>query len=374
MSTTCRLSLRRAEGNLTARWLAGNWLSRLTCASQSEQIDVIVDTTGQVDYGAHVALAAIESGKPLVMANAEVDATLGPILKRKADAACVTISNTDGDEPAVAMNLIRFAETIGFRPLMAGNLKGFLDPYRNPETQREFAERAGQRPPMIVSFADGTKLSLESAILANATGLSISQRGMTGYQVDHVMDLTARLDLDELLGQPRVDYALGAKPGNGAFVVVHSDKPIKQQYMQYFKMGDGPLYLFYTPYHLPPFQLPATIGRIALFNDPAVTPQGPPVAEVIATAKRALPAGTTLDGIGGFDCYGVVEDAHAASRANLLPMGIAGGCTLTCNVPRDQPLTYANVDLPPERLCDQLRREQDTWLDQQRDRSTARAN
>ena len=151
--------------------------SEIALACRSPLIDVVVDTTGQVEYGAHVAVAAIQAGKPLVMANAELDATLGPILKRKADAAGVTISNTDGDEPAVAMNLYRFVETMGFRPVMAGNIKGFLDVHRNPDTQREFAERIGQQPAMIVSFADGTKLSFESAILANATGLAVGQRG-----------------------------------------------------------------------------------------------------------------------------------------------------------------------------------------------------
>ena len=326
------------------------------------QIDVIVDTTGQVEYGARVALSAIENRKPLVMANAELDATLGPILKRKADAAGVTISNTDGDEPAVAMNLVRFVRTIGLRPVMAGNIKGFLDPHRNPETQEEFARRVGQQPAMIVSFADGTKLSLECAILANATGLGVGSRGMTGHAVEHVMDLPSRLSADELLAHPQVDYVLGAKPGNGAFVVVHSEQPIKRQYLQYFKMGDGPLYLFYTPYHLPPFQLPATIGRVALLGDAAVAPLGRPVADSIAMAKRDLAAGTVLDGIGGFDCYGVIEDAQIAIEEVLLPMGIAGGCRLVRDVRQDEPLTRSDIELPPNRLSDQLRAEQDAWL------------
>ena len=110
--------------------------SDVQLAAQSDQVDVLVDTTGQVEYGAQVAVAAIAGGKPLVMANAELDATVGPILKRQADQAGVAISNTDGDEPAVAMNLIRFVQTIGLPPVMAGNIKGFLDVHRNPDTQR----------------------------------------------------------------------------------------------------------------------------------------------------------------------------------------------------------------------------------------------
>ena len=185
---------------------------------------------------------------------------------------------------------------------------------------------------------------------------------MTGFEVKHVMDLPKLLSEDELLLQPRVDYILGAEPGNGAFVLVHSDQPITQQYMRYFKMGDGPLYLFYTPFHLPTIQFSATIGRVALFNDAAVAPSGPPVADVVAMAKRDLSAGTILDGIGGFDCYGTIEDAGVAGRDRLLPMGISCDCKLVRNVSQDEPLTYADVELPPGRLCDRLREEQDAWL------------
>ena len=79
-----------------------------------------------------------------------------------------------------------------------------------------------------------------------------------------------------------------------------NDSPVKQQYMNYFKFGDGPLYVFYTPYHLPHLQVAVTIGRVALFHDAAVTPLGAPVCEVPAIAKRHLRAGEALDGIGGF--------------------------------------------------------------------------
>jgi len=124
--------------------------------------------------------------------NAELDATVGPILKVYADRAGVVITNTDGDEPGVAMNLYRFAKTIGLKPVLAGNLKGMIDPYRTPDTQREFAEKYHQKPKMITSFADGTKLSMETTVLANATGFRVGKLGLTaiglteGVQFDQV--------------------------------------------------------------------------------------------------------------------------------------------------------------------------------------------
>ena len=332
--------------------------SSLEALCQSDAIDVIVDVTGQVEFGALVATTAIEHGKHLVLVNAELDTTLGPILKHKADAAGVIISNTDGDEPGVAMNLLRFVRTIGYRPVMAGNIKGFVDVHRNPDTQRAFATSVGQEPPMITSFADGTKLAMEATILANATGLRVGTRGMFGHRCDHVNDIIKHFSADDLLQQPLVDFALGAQPGNGAFVVGYNDEPVKQQYMKYFKMGDGPLYVFYTPFHLPHLEVAVTIARAALFGDAAVSPLGGPVCDVVAVAKRNLSVGETLDGIGGFTCYGQIVNADATRAERLLPMGLSVNCRMLRDVPQDQPLTYDDVEVPAGRLSDALRAEQ----------------
>jgi predicted homoserine dehydrogenase-like protein len=324
-----------------------------------EGIDVVIEATGEVEFGAQTVLQAIQSGKHVVLMNAELDATVGPILKVYADRAGVVITNTDGDEPGVAMNLYRFVQTIGYRPVMAGNIKGFIDPHRTPDTQRAFAEKHKQKPPMITSFADGTKLSMEAAILANATGFRVGKRGMFGYQCAHVKDIVAYFSSDQLLRCGLVDYALGAEPGTGAFVVGHSDHPAKQQYMQYFKMGNGPLYLFYTPYHLPHIQIALSVARAVLFRDATIAPRGAPVCDVIAVAKRDVKAGEMLDGIGGFTAYGMIENSDVCRTQNLLPMGLSQGCRLKRDVARDQAITYADVEMPKGRLVDQLKLEQD---------------
>jgi predicted homoserine dehydrogenase-like protein len=180
------------------------------------------------------------------------------------------------------------------------------------------------------------------------------------------MEVTKHVAVEELLAQPRVDYVVGAQPGNGAFVVVHCDEPAKREYLRYYKMGDGPLYVFYTPFHLPTFEVAATIARIALQHDAAIAPLGAPVGDVVAVAKRHLAAGELIDGIGGFTCYGQLEDAAKRLSANELPMGVAGGCRLRRNVKQDAVLTYDDVLLPPDRLCDVLRGEQDAWLAESR--------
>ena len=234
---------------------------------QADNVDAVIDATGEVEVGAHVALKAIAHGKHVILMNAELDATIGPILKVYADRAGVILTYTDGDEPGVAMNLYRFVKTIGYRPVLMGQIKGFLDRYRNPETQREFAAQHKQKPAMVASFADGSKLSLEGTIMANATGFGVGQRGMFGPRCAHVKDVLDHFSPDQFRDGGWVDYVLGAQPGTGAFVVGYNDHPIKREYMSYFKMGDGPLYVFYTPYHLPHLQLPLTVARAVLFKD-----------------------------------------------------------------------------------------------------------
>lgn len=336
--------------------------SNYEAATRSDGVDVLIDATGNVEYGCHLALSAIENGKHLVLMNAEVDGTVGAVLKQKADAAGVIITGCDGDQPGVQGNLIRFVRSIGLTPLVAGNIKGLQDPYRNPTTQEGFAKQWGQDPYMVTSFADGTKISFEQAIVANAYGFTVEKRGMRGSDHrGHVDELTSQFDVDALreLGGV-VDYVVGSKPGPGVYVLGTHDDPKQRHYLNLYKLGEGPLYSFYTPYHLCHFEVPLTAARAVLFADAALTPAGAPTVEVLATAKRDLPAGATLDGLGGYDTYGVAERADVTARDALLPMGVAEGCVLTRDVTKDEVLTYADVTLPGGRLVDRLRQEQAT--------------
>ena len=333
--------------------------------AQADGIDVVIEATGTLEFAANVVLDAIEHGKHVVLMNAELDGTLGPILKVYADRAGVVYTNADGDQPGVVMNLYRFVKTIGYDPVLVGNIKGLLDEYRTPETQRAFAEKYEQEPKMVTSFADGTKLSLEQAVIANATGFGVSTRGMQGPACDHVQDALDRFDLDELLDGGQVDYILGAEPGPGVFVIGYNDNPILRQYGTVYKMGEGPFYVFYVPYHLPHLEGPLSAARAALFRDAAIAPKGGPVCEVVTVAKRDLKAGETLDGMGGFLSYGVIDNADVCRRQNLLPMGLSEGGVLSRDVPKDQPLTFDDVELPAGRTIDRLWDEQVDYFEQE---------
>ena len=255
------------------------------------------------------------------------------------------------------MNLVRFVRGIGLRPLVCGNIKGLQDEYRTPTTQQAFAEKWGQDPYMVTSFADGTKVSFEQALVANATGMTVSQRGMLGMDHHaHIDELTSRYDVAELENAGGVvDYVVGSKPGPGVFVLATHDDPKQRHYLNLYKLGEGPLYSFYTPYHLCHFEVPQTVARAVLFGDATIAPLGAPTVEVVTTAKRDLKAGEVLDGLGGYDTYGVAERADVTADEELLPMGVAEGCTLTRDVAKDSVITYSDVLLPAGRLVDELR-------------------
>jgi predicted homoserine dehydrogenase-like protein len=328
---------------------------------QSEIIDVVVEATGHVEYGAQVTLAAIEHGKHVVLMNAELDGTVGPLLKRKADAAGVIITGCDGDQPGVQLNLYRFVKSIGLRPLVCGNIKGLQDRYRNPTTQAGFAKQWGQTASMVTSFADGTKISFEEAIVANATRMRVAQRGMIGIHWDgHVDDMVRMYDLDQLreLGGI-VDYVVGAKPSPGVYVFAEAHDGIQAHYLNYGKLGEGPVYSFYVPYHLTVFEVPLSVARVALLGDTVIAPAGPPMVDVIATAKMDLHAGDVLDGLGQYMTYGQCENYDVVRAENLLPIGLAEGCRLKRDVGRDEVLTYDDIEPPTGTTVHRLRAEQD---------------
>jgi predicted homoserine dehydrogenase-like protein len=326
--------------------------------TRCDAIDVLVEVTGTVETAAHVVLDAFGHGKHVVMVNAEMDSMLGPILKEKADRAGVVVTNTDGDEPGVAMTLFRYLRSLGLRPVAAGNIKGMVDHYRTPETQRAFAEKYDQDVRKVTSFADATKLSMETTVLANATGFHVGRRGMYGPACEHVREMAHLLPADQMLGTGLVDYALGAAPGTGAFVIVHEDSALKKAQLGYYKLGDGPFYVFYTPYHLPHIQIASTIGRAVIHRDPTVTPIGGPVCEVVTVAKRDLKAGERLDGIGGFCAYGLIDNAVAARAVAALPIGLSEGCLLRRDIRKDDTVSFDDVELPRGLAAEVLWREQ----------------
>ena len=283
----------------------------------------------------------------------------------------MTLSACDGDEPGLQMNLVRWVTGLGLIPRVVCNIKGLQDPYRNPTTQQAWAERWEQNAAMVTSFADGSKISFEQTIVANATGFKVLERGMGRGQVydGPIMDFGQRYDIDQLreLGGV-IDYTVGPA-GVKAYVLAEHPDPKQQHYLNLYKMGEGPLYPFWVPYHLVHFETPFSIARVVDLGDNLAPPLAGPSVEVCAVAKRDLKAGEVLDDYGMYMTYGEACNVDEMSTGRYLPEGLVEGCRLKRDIAQDEVLTYDDVELPAGRLADTLRAEQykhfrgETWLE-----------
>lgn len=328
--------------------------------ASSDAIDCIVDATGSVEHGAHLAVAAVEHGTPLVLLNAELDATLGPLIHDRARRAGVLTSCADGDQPGVELNLDRYVRGLGLIPRVLGNIKGLHDERRTPSTQAAFAATWDQDPTMVTSFADGSKVNVEQCIVANATGFTVPCRGMFRRRHDgHVDELVTHYDLEMLRERGGiVDYVVGARPAPGVYCLAELADRRHARYLEMYKLGPGPLYSFYHPYHLCHLEVPTTVARLVLFGDVCGRSLGAPEVEVVAVAKRSLKAGEVLDSFGGYLTYGQAEVATTVQREGLLPQGLAAGCTLRNDVAEDETLRWDDVVPPADRLDHRLYAEQ----------------
>ena len=328
-----------------------------------KNIDVICEATGDIISGAETALISIEKRIPLVSANFEMDATVGLRLAQLAKEKGVLYSNSDGDQPSVLARMIDEVTTWGFEPKIAGNCKAFMDVHQDPIGVKPFVP-SHQDAHMVCGMADGTKQSIEMAVLGNAKGYYPLKRGMygpTATKRDLIKTFDDLVNLKSLKGT-YVDFVFGitgVDQGAGVFLIAHRDTPHTQEDMKFLKKGEGPFYLFFRDHHLCHFEAISSIADVTLFNTSTFFPKGRYV-DVISIAKRNLKAGQKLDGIGGYDAYGIVERADVTAQEKILPIGLAEFATVNKNISKDTPITYSDVDLSDNLIC-KLRREQEKY-------------
>jgi predicted homoserine dehydrogenase-like protein len=320
-------------------------------------IEVLVEATGTVAHAARSVLAAIHANKHVVAMNAELDATLGCYLAERARQRGVVYTYADGDQPGVLMRILEWVAIHGFEIIVAVNCKGFLDVSATPETSKAWASRMKTSPHMVCAFTDGTKMNLENAIVANATGLVPEVRGMHGI---HTTQKDALRDFSATLGRSGVvDYTLGGDFGGGVFVIGRcADWERVGHYFDYLKMGSGPDYLFFRPYHLCHLETPLSVAEAVLYREPTIAPKGAPVAEVVAVAKRNLHAGERLDGMGGYTFYGQVDTVERGR--DFLPAGLAEGALVVRPVQVGEPIPACAVEPGRDDYARNLRQLQDT--------------
>lgn len=327
-------------------------------------VDITVEATGIPDVGAKVAYRAILARKHVLQMNVETDATVGWLLRKMGNAAGVVYTLTAGDEPGSTMELYDFATTLGFEVVCAGKGKNNpLDRTATPESVSGEAERKHMNPKMLASFVDGTKTMVEMTSFANAVGFIPDIPGMHGPAVTPktIAEVYVPTTSGGVLSSTgRVEYGLGISPG--VFVVFTTSHPKLIRDLQYLSMGPGPYWALYRPYHLTSLETPISIARAVIHGDTTVATDRPPTAETVTVAKRDLHAGETIDSLGGFTIYGLIETAANARAQGLLPLGLAPGSVLTRDVKMGEYVSYRDVDLDESATIVHLRRLQDLEL------------
>ncbi|MFZ4450365.1 NAD(P)H-dependent oxidoreductase [Salibacterium aidingense] len=343
-------------------------LGKVTAFSDAKRVaglpsvDVVVDATGIPNVGASIAWEAILHQKHIVMLNVEADVTVGPILKKLADSAGVVYTGSAGDEPGAVMELYDFADALGFEVIALGKGKNNpLNVEANPSTAEQEAHEKGASPKMLASFQDGTKTMVEMNAVANATGFAPDKTGMHGFKatVNELADIfQLKENGGELDSTEIVEYVQGVAPGVFAVITSHNEEVHEE--LQYVKLGTGPHYTLYRPYHLTSLETPLTIARAYFDHEATIAPHHGRQGETIATAKKDLKAGEFLDGIGGYSVYGTLMNSTEADQTNAFPIGLVdANVKVLKDVQKGEILTYNDIEQTQESTIWRLRKLQE---------------
>ena len=306
--------------------------------------DAVLEVTGTVAYGTEVALRTIEARKHIITMNPELQATLGSKLKDLADQAGVVITDVTGDQPGSLARLIGQSKLMGFKVLLAGNMKRYLNQHAKQDEMQSWADDKGLSVRQTVSFTDGTKQSIEMTLVANYFGMEITQFGMRGPEVEEVQDVLKIFPWHKLPENGIVDYVIGRKLFPGIFVVAEHPDKNQQKYLRYLGLGEGPRYVLFEPYHLCHLEVAGTIAQVVMFGLPTINNSTHPLTTTIAVAKTELKKGDILDGIGGDTIYGKIDKVTLAG--DYLPIGLAEGAIILNTLHQDQPIKLTDVSLP----------------------------
>lgn len=316
--------------------------------ASSHLVHVLVESSNSAVAGAKHALRGLSNHQHVVMMNFEADLLYGPVLMRRAIEQGVVYTCADGDKPTGIKKLVDEVTLYGMDIVMAGNIKNFHDRYTNPERIAFEADMRNLDHTMCSYFADGTKMCVEMAVLANAIGARTAQPGMYGRRVSNLRDIFQHYDFNALWDgeTPLVDYLLGAEPRGGLFVIGHTEDKYLQSTLAWFPpdIGPGPFYLFCRPYYLGHLEAMQCIAEAYLDGTARLQPAAGMRTNVFAYAKRDLKAGEKPDGRGGYSCYGLIENLNDALTHPGLPILLADRCRLKRNIHKDERIGLADVE------------------------------
>jgi predicted homoserine dehydrogenase-like protein len=327
------------------------------------RIDVIIDATGNPNIGTLFALEVMKNGKHIVMLNVEADITIGRFLKEEARKAGVVYTGAAGDEPACTLEIIGFARSLGFNIIAAG--KGKNNPLKIDAMPADYEKEAAERnmnARMLVEFVDGSKTAIEMVAIANATGLVPDVPGMHGPTAtleELASVLCPREDGGVLHRKGVVDYSIGKGVAPGVFCIIETRHPRVLERMVDLKVGKGPYFTIFRPYHLTSLEVPLSAARAVVYKRADMEPLDHPVAEAVAVAKSELAPGQSLGMIGENDYRGFAMTWEDARARGALPLGLAERAKVVKPVKTGDFLTYENCVPDDSMVITQIRRRLD---------------
>ncbi|GAD21268.1 SAF domain-containing protein [Acidovorax sp. MR-S7] len=362
-------------------WITDDWQALVS----HPQIELIVECTGNPMAAVDHILGAFAHGKHVVNVTVEADAFCGPLLARKAAQAGVVYSLAYGDQPAMICELVDWARTCGFPVVAAGRGHKWLPHFceSTPETvwghyglSPEQAARGGLNPKMFNSFLDGSKPSIESTAVSNATGLAVPSDGLlyppaSVEDIPYVTRPVSEGGVLEKKGMVEVISSL-EKDGRkipydirmGVWVTVEAETDyIKHCFEEYNAHTDptGRYFTLYKRWHLIGLEVGMSVASVALRGEPTGVPRAWN-ADVVATAKRDLRPGDLLDGEGGYTVWGKLLPAATSRRIRGLPLGMAHNVKVLRPVAKGQPLSWDDVDSDTTTHAWKVRREMETMF------------
>jgi len=326
--------------------------------ASSSLIHVMIESSSAVLEGALHALRAIQNHQHVVMMNFEAEMMYGPVLYKAAQEEGVVYTCADGDQPTVLKRMIDEIDLWGLDIVMAGNIKNYLDRYTDPVKIAPEADKRTLDHKMCSSYTDGTKLNVEMAVLANAMDGRTAIPGMFGHRMKHINEIFHYINFNEVWDgkHPLVDYVLGSEPKGGVFVVAHTADKFQQYTFNWFPpdVGPGPFYIFSRPYHLGHIESIPCIAEAYLDGTARLQPVYGMRTNVLTYAKRNLKAGERLDGMGGYNSYGLIENLDSDQGHPGLPILLNENLKLKRDIPQDARIGWEDVEFNAQEKTFQL--------------------
>ena len=314
-----------------------------------QDLDIVIEATGTPSSGADVAFKVLNRNINLILLNVETEATIGLALNKEAEKNNTIVTVGDGDEPVAAVELFNFATEISLDVIAIGKGKNNpFDVFKTPKDLEEEALKKNMNPYMLTSFVDGSKTMIEMAALANYLDFNIDTDGMHGPNstYDELNSIFIPKSSGGILESTNiVDFAFGVAPG--VFAIVYSDDDYVNYEMEYLKMGKGPYWTLYRPYHLTSLEIPRTIMKLMVDNETQLSAKKWNV-EVVAHSKKDLKAGTNLGSIGGENIYG--KAMRVENTKNLAPLGLSENNTLNSDIKKGDPIEIKSIDIIDNQL------------------------